>query len=517
METPSATRRRIQKQVMKVSGICLGAINMGLMLVWPSVAFTDLQRKNTTIYGNSITLSDTQMDLIGSILPAGSFFGTLAGGYVVARIGRRRSMLWLTVPSILAWVILALSYSLIMILIGRFVNGLYCGVMVVVGSAYVVELPDTAVRGALAAFPTLFLQLGYIIVLVSGLGLRWYQISFVGIGTSIMTVVAMLFIPESPSYLIATGQESEAREVLTSLRGVHANIEDEINYLRTKNIDLEGLSFLKILKIPDIRKPLIMVLVLFFIHNFCGIQVFTTNMTRIFHESGTELDETTSTLIVFLTLLLGNTVSIFTINYIGRRNSLVISLTILVVSLVIFGSYAHNIDSEKAARVEEIMVNASPLLTSYSKNVKDESNLIELRPLCGKITSEIVTKASMHKRDESTFEELNETLMAKSFARRHTWVPVTCLLVFMAGASLGIAQVPFILNSEYFPTTIRAQASSICLMASNLLNVLALQLFTPIQAALTPAGFYWFTAGICTFGIIFSFAFIIETKDKAIG
>ena len=61
------------------------------------------------------------------------------------------------------------------------------------------------------------------------------------------------------------------------------------------------------------------------------------------------------------------------------------------------------------------------------------------------------------------------------------------------------------------------QASSVCLMVSNLLNVLALQLFTSIQTLLTPAGFYWFTASICTFGIIFSFVFIVETKDKAIG
>ncbi|XP_063858665.1 facilitated trehalose transporter Tret1-like isoform X3 [Scylla paramamosain] len=457
LETPSATHLRILKQVMKVSGVCLGVVNMGLMLVWPSVAFADMQRDNSTIYGNSITLSDTQMDFVGSILPAGSLLGTLAGGHLVARIGRRGSMLWLTIPCVLAWVILAVSYNLATILIGRFVNGLYCGLVVVAGWAYAVELPDIAVRGSLAAFPTLFLQLGYIIVLVSGLCLRWYQISFVGIGTSIISVVALWFIPESPSYLIATGREDEARRELRSLRGVHADIEDEINDLRVKNSNLKSVSFFEILKIPDIRKTLIVLFVLFFIHNFCGMQIFTVNMTRIFRESGTLLGEAISSLIVFLTLLVGSTVSIFTINHIGRRNSMVISLSILVVCLVMFGSYVHTTDSEKAARAEEIKKNASAMLTTHTIKVKNESNLVEYHPPHSKITSEILNIVSTHERDESTFKAKNETVMAKSWPRRHRWVPVICLLVFMAGASLGITQVPFILNNEYFPTYIRAQ------------------------------------------------------------
>lgn len=270
--------------------------------------------------------------------------------------------------------------------------------MVVVAWTYAVELPDTTVRGALAALPTLFLHIGYIIVVVSGLGLRWYQISFVGIGINFISVVAMWFIPESPSYLIATDQEDEARGILTSLRGVHADIEDEINDLRAKNSNLKCVSFIEIIKMPDIRKSLIVLFVLFLILNFCGIQVFTINMIRIFHESGTELNETISSLIVFLTLLVGSIVSVFTINHIGRRNSMVISLFVLIICLVVFGSYMHTIDSEKTARVEESNINASAILTTYTTKVKNETNLVGYHLPPSKITSEIVNIVSIHKR-----------------------------------------------------------------------------------------------------------------------
>lgn len=40
------------------------------------------------------------------------------------------------------------------------------------------------------------------------------------------------------------------------------------------------------------------------------------------------------------------------------------------------------------------------------------------------------------------------------------WVPLACLVVYMFVMCLGIRTVPYILASEYFPTTIRPQVST---------------------------------------------------------
>lgn len=233
---------------------------------------------------------------------------------------------------------------------------MYCGSVLVAGSTYAVELPDASFRGAMAVLPTLFLELGYIIVLSLGFNFRWYHIPFFGIGLSFTGLIAMKFIPESPSYLAATGREREAKEILRSLRGIHADIGSEVMNLCAENAKLSHSSFLQLLKMPAIRKPLFVVLVLFFLNNFCGMAIFLVNMTRIFQDSGTNLNATLSSLIVFMTLLVGSTVSVFIIDHIGRRNCMALSLSILAFSLVVFGSYLYFEDFE-TARIEETELN----------------------------------------------------------------------------------------------------------------------------------------------------------------
>lgn len=44
---------------------------------------------------------------------------------------------------------------------------------------------------------------------------------------------------------------------------------------------------------------------------------------------------------------------------------------------------------------------------------------------------------------------------------QYGWVPLVCLVVTQLGAAIGIQNIPFILSSEYFPTSIRPQVNQI--------------------------------------------------------
>ncbi|KAK7073316.1 hypothetical protein SK128_022158 [Halocaridina rubra] len=97
------------------------------------------------------------------------------------------------------------------------------------------------------------------------------------------------------------------------------------------------------------------------------------------------------------------------------------------------------------------------------------------------------------------------------------WIPLACLMISQAGVAVGVNPVPYILSSEYFPTSIRSQASSICYTFGTLAGVAALQLYTPMLEGMTQTGLYAFYACVCALGILFAYFVVRETKGELVG
>ncbi|KAK3884051.1 hypothetical protein Pcinc_011659 [Petrolisthes cinctipes] len=82
---------------------------------------------------------------------------------------------------------------------------------------------------------------------------------------------------------------------------------------------------------------------------------------------------------------------------------------------------------------------------------------------------------------------------------RFRWVPLVCFLVLMLALNIGVHPVPYILTVEYFPTYVRGQ------------------LYSYMKETLTQAGLYWFYAFISVLAVLFTLAFVKETKGKVAG
>lgn len=211
---------------------------------------------------------------------------------------------------------------------------------------YSVELPDITVRGAMAVIPDIILALGFIGCVALGFVLRWYQIPFVGIGVCIACFIAMFFIPESPTYLVITEREFEARKVLQSLRGPDANVDEEIWMLHEKNVGVSSTPLLKVLTQIRIIKSFAIVFFLFFLMNFCGLAPLEVNATRILIDIGSTVDENAVAVLLFSAELVGSCFSFFLLDRIGRRNSMILSLAVGAICLLVFGTYIHLMDSQ---------------------------------------------------------------------------------------------------------------------------------------------------------------------------
>nr|XP_027215100.1 facilitated trehalose transporter Tret1-2 homolog [Penaeus vannamei] len=228
-----------------------------------------------------------------------------------------------------------------MLLAGRFLSGVFSGMMSVTGNVYAVELPDTNVRGFLAMIPNVMVSVGLLASVSLGLCLRWFEIPAVAIGVFAACCASVSFVPESPTFLAVSGRESEARRVLRRLRGPSADVEEEMEVLRAYNQDKTGQPIYKLLLQRDVLRALLVIQGLFLIQNFCGFSAFMINTTRIFQDAGSSLDEELSSILVFLVQMAGNVVASLLLDRAGRRAPLVVSLSVMAVCLYVMGSYVY--------------------------------------------------------------------------------------------------------------------------------------------------------------------------------
>lgn len=102
----------------------------------------------------------------------------------------------------------------------------------------------------------------------------WRWMLGLAVVPSVILLIGILFMPESPRWLFTIGKEEKAREILSSLRGTK-NIDDEIDQMKEAEKENEG--GLKELFEPWVRPALIAGLGLAFCSNSSGqIQLFIT-------------------------------------------------------------------------------------------------------------------------------------------------------------------------------------------------------------------------------------------------
>lgn len=253
----------------------------------------------------------------------------------------------------------------------RVFHGVCIGATFVSASTYIIELPDTSIRGAMAAVPNLALNLGSISTVALGLVLRWFELPFVGLALILLqTLLMALLLPESPSYLVVKGRTVEAKRVLLKLRGPSANVEKEMETILTENGQKADMPLFKVLREPAILKSLATVITLFFVQNFSGLLVFPVNMTRIFQDAGTNLSSEVATIVVFLVQMLGTVLACIYLDRLGRRPCLVVSLLVMALCLVVMGFYRQCKDSsEEAINGDPQPANTTSFTPIYDTNI----------------------------------------------------------------------------------------------------------------------------------------------------
>lgn len=291
------------------------------------------------------------MTWITSLMPLGALGGGLLGGVLIENLGRKWTILLSDILFLAAFLVNYFAQNYIYMYVSRIIAGTSVGILSLTLPVYLAETVQPEVRGTLGLLPTAFGNIGILLCYLFGTFYEWKQLALVGVLLAIPFVIVFWVIKETPRFLISKNKEEESRQSLQWLRGSKTNIDKEFHELKKNLQDEESeesaLESLKMLFSINHLKPMGIVLGLMAFQQWSGINAVIFYTTKIFTESGSNLNESVSTTIVGVVNFVSTFIAAALIDKLGRKVLLYISSVSLVLSLAVLGTYFYLKDVSK--------------------------------------------------------------------------------------------------------------------------------------------------------------------------
>lgn len=249
------------KLILTISIICLGSFQFGYhmselnspeAILSCHVSVPGKISYSNTWFGQHglkqcIPLDTKLIGLITSIFSIGGLVGSLYVGNFSERWGRKKAILLHCVFYTIGSTLNGISNSYYMLLVGRFTAGIGAGMAIVLTSLYINEISPPDYKGFLGSMNQVSINCG--ILSTQLLALKWCNdnnwrlLLFTGAFLSITTfILALLYVDESPMWLLNNGKPGKAFEVLHKLRGgEYINARNEVNSWKGLNAESDHL------------------------------------------------------------------------------------------------------------------------------------------------------------------------------------------------------------------------------------------------------------------------------------
>ncbi|OCF30844.1 MFS transporter, SP family, solute carrier family 2 (myo-inositol transporter), member 13 [Kwoniella heveanensis CBS 569] len=170
-------------------------------------------------------LDDNEKEIITAGTTIGALFGALILGSYADKLGRKWAMAIADFFFTAGAIIIASSFSVAQMIVGRLVLGVGVGGAAVIGPLYIAELAPTAVRGRCIGINAFFIPFGQVIASALGAGfdagvdykIGWRILFGLGVVPSIVQLCLMHWLPESPRVLLLRGQPEKAKDTLRTI------------------------------------------------------------------------------------------------------------------------------------------------------------------------------------------------------------------------------------------------------------------------------------------------------------
>lgn len=294
---------------------------------------------------DAIPMTDTQIGIIVGAVLGGGLVGTLLAGPLGDRYGRRFLIMTSSAIFILGVCFILLAHSFLTILCARLLLGVGVGVVSVAVPLYVAEIVPAKDRGKYMTFFQLLLTFGivmaYFVDLFFTSSGNWRAMFAVVLIPAIILFIGMLFLPETPRWLIANGQSQRARIILTRIRLSEHEVEKDIRLIKASLHATTG-SWNELFSSACIL-PTIIAVAIAICNQLTGINSFLQYAPLILKNAGIGSDWVTMLGSAGIGLLnfLCTIIAIIFIDSLGRRPLLLIGITGVIASEIYLGIIQH--------------------------------------------------------------------------------------------------------------------------------------------------------------------------------
>lgn len=176
---------------------------------------------------NDLGLTPLQEGLVTSFLLFGAAIGSVGGGWLSDRQGRRKNILWVAVIFIFGALGTAVAWDMSSMIIARFILGLAVGCASVTVPIYISELARPAQRERLVTVNELMIVTGQflaysvnasIVNFYPDMSHNWRLMLAIPALPGALLWIGMLVMPESPRFFVRKGKIDKAVAVLKTIR-----------------------------------------------------------------------------------------------------------------------------------------------------------------------------------------------------------------------------------------------------------------------------------------------------------
>jgi len=293
------------------------------------------------------TLSPAMTGWAASCALVGCMAGAMLAGWLSDKLGRKKVLMIAGFAFAVSSIGILIPSGIEYFIFFRFIGGIGIGIASILAPMYISEIAPADIRGRLISIYQLGIVTGILLIYfvnagIAGLhdnawnvnsGWRWMFGS--GLVPSLIFILLLLPIPESPRWLAKQNRWNEADVILAKVNG-RENADKEIAAIRESLTEQQG-SFLDLLK-PGLRTALTIGIVLAIFSQITGINVIMYYAPEIFKATGSGSSSALmQTIWVGSINLLLTIVAIKYVDKLGRKKLLLIGSAGMAVCLAIVG------------------------------------------------------------------------------------------------------------------------------------------------------------------------------------